>query len=190
MQGSSYDQTNAFSFNLVPPKSKEEIVQLEERDNSILYSFLLVFFAMLIFFILSLVQTFVIDQRIKQNNTRIQEQEASFQAFDEIRRVNGELITKGELLEPVLERDIKLTELLDLGNNLVIDNPGVVITTYSRESTGEFVLNMTVPSYEQTSDLLTYLNELESVENVFIRSINLTNLNDYSTIISFSLTNL
>lgn len=184
-----YDQTRVFKFNLVPPKTKEELVVLEERDNSILYSFLLVFFAMLIFFVLNLIQTFIVNQRISLTTTQVTSQEASFANYDEIKRINGELITKGELLQPVLQKDIKLTELLDLSKEIVNDNPNTQITTYSRETTGEFVLSITSNNVESIRNLILYLNEKDNIKNVFLRSV-IVNETDVLSIVSFALVNI
>jgi cell division protein FtsL len=189
MDSNYYDQTRVFKFNLVPPKTKEEIVVLEERDNSILYSFLLVFFAMFIFFILNLLQTFVINQRIDLTNSQIATQETSFSNYEEIKRINGELITKGELLEPVLKKDIKLTELLDLSAQITSDNFNTQIRTYSREATGEFVLTFSTPDVESVGSLLDYLYKKEELKDVFARSI-LVNSNSVDATISFSLINI
>lgn len=191
MQENVYDQSRIFKFNLVPPKTKEELGFLEERDNSILYSFLLVFFSMFIYFVLNLIQTFVLDQRIAETNTQIMQQESSFTAYDEIKRIKGELITKGELLEPVLKKDIKLTELLDLGEEVKLDNPSVEVTTYSRESTGEFVLTFTLPDLSTASALVEYLRQKETLVNVFARTIQYSADNtSVSATISFSLLNV
>lgn len=191
MQENLYDQSRIFQFNLVPPKTKEELGMLEERDNSILYSFLLVFFSMFIFFVLNLIQTFVLDQRIAETNNQILQQESSFTAYDEIKRIKGELITKGELLEPVLKKDIKLTELLDLGQEVKQDNPNVEVTTYSRESTGEFVLTFTLPDLDSASALVDYLKAKESLTNVFARTVQYSSDNtSVSATISFSLLNV
>jgi len=190
MNENLYDQSRIFSFNLIPPKTKEELVVLEERDNSILYSFLLVFFSMFIYFVLNMIQTFVVGQRIEETNTKIFQQESSFTAYDEIKRIKGELITKGQLLEPVLERDIKLTQLLDLGKQITQDNPTVSIITYSRESTGEFVLTFDLPDIPTASDLVNYLNEQEGLSGVFARNIIYKNNNTaVSATISFTLLN-
>mgnify|MGYP001273054507 FL=1 len=191
MQENNYNKTSSFGFNLVPPKTKEELVVLEERDNSILYSFLLVFFSMFIYFVLNMIQTFVINQRIEQGNVQIIEQEASFSAYDEIKRVRGELITKGELLEPVLKKDIKLTEVLDLANQISIDNPTVNVTTYSREATGEFVLTFSMPDIPTASTLVEYLNKNDKLLNVFARNVQyIQDESEVSATISFSLLNV
>jgi len=191
MQGNNYQQNSAFSFNLVPPKTKEELSVIEERDNSILYSFLLVFFSMFIFFVLNMIQTFVINQRIEQGNSQILQQESSFSAYDEIKRVKGELITKSELLEPVLKKDIKLTEVLDLAAQIAIDNPTVKVTTYSRESTGEFVLTFSMPDIQTVSNLVDYLSQNKQLQNVFARNIQyIRNDTEVSATISFSLLNV
>jgi hypothetical protein len=189
MEDNSYDQSRIFKFNLIPPKTKEELFVLEERDNSILYSFLLVFFSVFIFFILTLIQTFVLDQRLQQTQQQIAQQEASFSAYDEIKRVRGELITKGELLEPVLKKDIKLTELLDLSSEVQAANSNVEILTYSRESTGDFILTFKVTDIESSFKLIEYLNNNEKLSNVFARNIVRTN-NSITATISFSLINV
>ncbi|MBE0574072.1 hypothetical protein IH575_04175, partial [Candidatus Dojkabacteria bacterium] len=167
MDVSVYDQTRVFKFNLVPPKTRQELIVLEERDNSILYSFLLVFFAMLIFFILNLIQTFVINQRIELSEKQIATQESQLDGYDDIRRIHGELITKSELLEPVLRRDIKLTEMLDLSQEIVAKNPGAQIVTYAREATGEFVLMFRLPNVDAATLLVDSMLADSRLSGVF-----------------------
>jgi hypothetical protein len=50
---SNYKRKKYFAFNLLPEKSQEEIQILEERDNTLLYSFILVFSAVFIYFVLT-----------------------------------------------------------------------------------------------------------------------------------------
>src|SRR5260221_116538 len=105
-----YDPTKLFKFNLIPPKSKEELNVLETRDNSILYSFLLVFFGMLVFFVLSLIQTFTTTPQVNKVDATLASQKAEIQAYDQVHEISVELFVKSQSLEPILQKDIKISE--------------------------------------------------------------------------------
>lgn len=187
---SSYNKDLIFKFNLIPPKSKQEIIVLEKRDNSILNSFLFVFLGVFIFFILNTLQTFVTAERLNESKISLLQQEATLKSYDQIRIINGELITKANILEPVLERDIKITELLATTELITKDFSGVSVTTYSREPTGEFVLTMNITDIKTIIDLIVKMNSIESISSTFVRSVNINRDNSINLTVSFLLKNL
>jgi hypothetical protein len=101
-----------FKFNLIPPKSKEEIVQLVERDNTILYSFILIFSSAVIFFVLTLLEALLVKPAVTNTTATIDGLKAQVNQFSEIKTTNGELFIKSRALEPLLEKDIELSNLI------------------------------------------------------------------------------
>ena len=182
-----YDPTKLFKFNLIPPKSKEELNVLENRDNSILYSFLLVFFGMLIFFILNLAQTFAITPQLNSAELTIANQKLQVEAYDQVHQINGELFVKSQSLEPILEKDIKFSEVLTASKEVSNKFPDSFITTYSREATGEFVLDFVIGTPEDAIKLVKEMRTNTKFMNTFVRSLGHRSDDLYTVTVAFIL---
>ncbi len=182
-----YDPTKLFKFNLIPPKSKEELNVLETRDNSILYSFLLVFFGMLVFFVLSLIQTFTTTPQVNKVDATLASQKAEIQAYDQVHEISGELFVKSQSLEPILQKDIKISEVLAASKEVLNKFPNSFVTTYSREATGEFVLDFVVNTPDESINLVKEMNTNNKFLNVFLRSLGHRADNLYTVTIAFIL---
>ena len=181
-----------FKFNLVPPKSKEEVQVLEDRDNSILYSSILIFAAMFIFFVLTMVQTVLVDPRLAASQLAITNKDKEITAYDTIKKVNGELFIKSKSLEPILEKDIKITQLLDISQQIKANVVSSEIISYSREPSGQFVITFSVGSMDQASLLIKNAKSITSLKDVFLRNVakDSVNANKARATIAFNIKNL
>jgi hypothetical protein len=176
-------------FNLIPPKSKEEIDALEGRSNSILYSFSLVFFTMLAYFLLTIAQFVVIESRISSNKASIDQKKAEIETYNETKEQNGELFIKSKALEPILARDIKITQLLEISDKLREDLNVAEIINYKREFQGDFVLTLSLEEYTDINQIIENASEIDVVSNLYVRSM--SNANGLVTaVISFDITNI
>lgn len=185
-----YDQSRLFKFNLIPPKTKDEINVLVDRDNTILYAFLLIFFGMLAYAILTLFQAIIVNPKVITTTSNIDTQSTQIGSFNPIKRLNGELFIKSKALEPILLKDIKISQLLSLTSVIIQQVPSSSVVAYARENTGEFVLTFNINSFEQSQSLLQSIKAQTQVNNVFLRSIlKDQNLGTYQAIISFNLIN-
>jgi len=190
MDDLNYDQTKIFKFNLIPPKTKEEINVLVERDNSTLYAFLLVFFGMLVLSLLTLFQAIIVTPRVVTTNAGLSNQDNQLTSYNSIKKLNGELFVKSKALQPILDKDIKITQLLNISNVIIQQIPSAHIISYARENTGEFVLTFVLNSFEQSQTLFQSVKSQTQVNNVFLRSVvKDPNLGTFQAIISFNLTN-
>jgi hypothetical protein len=73
-----------FKFSLLPPKSSTEVELESERDNSVVYGVILIFISALIFFLLLLVQNYLVQPKLTENQatlTSVQSQKLIFKAF-------------------------------------------------------------------------------------------------------------
>jgi hypothetical protein len=158
-----------FKFNLIPPKSEEEIKVLEERDNSIFYSFLLIFFITLIYFLMVWVDVYIVVPRINKLEKTIAKQNEQIKTYDVVRELKGELFVKTQILEPLLELDIETIKLLQNSDLIVNDVNNAKIITYVREPDGTFVITVLVDSYKDVIAILDNAKNIEEIENVFLR---------------------
>ncbi len=157
-----------FRFNLIPPKSKEELMVLEERDNSIVYSLFLIFSAVFIFFALNLIEAIAIRPQILEAEQDLTNLQNKILQNDPIVKSNGELILKSNLLKPVINDDIKVAEIIDVSNEIAVNGD---IMTYIREQTGEIVLTIKISNVGNVTNIIKSAQENEKIEDVFLRSV-------------------
>lgn len=161
-------QENLFIFNLIPPISSSEVKVLEERDNSILYSLVLIFISTLIFVILNILLLVVIQGRKSTIQSNITQLENTIAAENEPLEKHGAIVIKSNLLSPVLQQDIKMSELLFYARQIA---PNSEITKYGRELSGMFRLEIQVNSLQEALDLVRRTKTIEGISNVSIDSI-------------------
>lgn len=179
-----------FTFNLIPPKSKKEIETLQERDRSTLYSFLLIFFAVLLFFGLTILNNIVIEPRINSLEDDLDQQDTQITTFQSARELNGEVFIKSEAIAPVLELDIGTIELLETSERIIEGVPNAQISSYGREPSGEFVLTIILDSYEDSTLIIENAKTQENISEVFQRIVSVNNNNGKITsIIGFTIIN-
>lgn len=179
-----------FSFNLIPPKSKEEIETLVERDRSMFYSFLLIFFSIFIYFILTLLNTFILSPRIESLESNIEKQKSQVITYNSTRSLNGEVFSKSQALAPVLALDIGSVELLETSEEFILDVPSAQIVSYGREFSGEFILSIIVDDYDSVALLIENAKKQENIDNVFLRQASVSIDKTYVTaVIAFTITN-
>ncbi|MEP7103468.1 MAG: hypothetical protein ABI721_02035 [Candidatus Dojkabacteria bacterium] len=186
-------KTKIFKFNLIPPKTKEEIKQLEERDNTILYSVLLIFFGAFVYFALTMLDVVLVQPSLANTKTVIGTLNSQISTYNEIKQKNGELFIKSRALDPLLAKDIKLTDLIDIADKIESTyNGNVNVVTYKREITGEFVLTLTISDFSKISDLYQLLLATPNVKDIFVRSISIDS-NDsskLSIVVAFNINKL
>lgn len=161
-----------FKFNLIPPKTKEEIKELEERDNTVLYSFLLIFFGAFVFFALNFLDIILVQPSLQASKNSIATLNTQISSYDDIKKTNGELYTKSRALDPLLEKDIKLSDLVAIAdniNNTFVNSANVV--SYKRESSGQFSLTLDISNFSKVSEIVSLLSKTDNVKNIFIRSV-------------------
>ncbi len=181
----------AITFNLLPPKSKEEIASIEERDNSVLYATLLILFAVVIFAVFSIGKLLLIDTRKANLETVVSQLDSRILGYNGIKQINGELFVKSSALSPIVEQDIKLTKLIEVANKLVEGSEGTIITKYARQLDGVFEVTLIMNTYAEVNKISANASQIDSIEHFIIR--NLSQQSKLSTVnctISFKLTNI
>ncbi len=163
------DKYNPFTFNLMPPVPKEEIELIEERDDSVLYSFLLIFFVAIVYLAVVLVQGLLISPRVINAQQAIIDREELIDSYQFAQTLNGELFAKTKSLKPVLDLQIDSSEIFRVGAALEVI-PDFAIESYGREKTGSFVFKMVSPDFAEVESLLMEASEIEGISNIFVRS--------------------
>lgn len=175
-----------FKFNLISKRSKEEITILQERDNTTIYSFILIFAGVLIYFVLTLFQFSFVDSKLQSIEDDISATKNEITNYNEVQSLNGELFLKSNLLTPVLEKDIKVNDFLEVTAEIIGSSE---IISYSRESNGEFVVNTAIDNYEQALEIIGNAKVTEGITDIKVRDISFDSLrfNKYVLIIQFGL---
>jgi hypothetical protein len=165
----NYKKEKLFDFNLLPEITEEEIKVLVERDNSLVYSFILVFGATFIFFILTLLEFIVIDGRTRVINTKIKDLQIQSVGFNQVKLANGEYVRKANLLENALDKDIKISEFLNIANSIVGESG--TILSYERLPTGLFSITIITPTYESLVGIVSNAKTISNIDKIFISRI-------------------
>lgn len=175
-----------FEFNLIPPKTQEEIQVIEDRDNTFLYSFILIFSAAFIYFVLNLLQLLLIEPRINSIEDDIAETNQSISFNNEIIQAHGELVLKSSLLSPILEQDIKLSEMMLVATEIAGNSE---IDSYNKEATGEIVISINVDTVDDAIDILEGMSNTENIEDPYVRTLfKPEGTNYYNLVTAFKIT--
>src|SRR5690606_28329185 len=161
-----------FKSDLLPPKSKEEVELLVEIDNTLIYSFLLIFFGMFVYFILTMIQVILVDPAIATVEANLKTVDDQINSFNGIRETFGELYIKARSLEPILDRDVKVTKVLELEEKIRIEFPNLIdVVDYARRSDGAFTISFLINSASRVDDIMAYLEEQPDVSDIFLDKI-------------------
>ncbi len=177
-----------FKFNLLPPKSDKEIEIEIERDDSVLYSMVLVFVAGLAFFLLTMANILLITPRVQEFESAVSSREAQVEQFSSIKSLHGELFIKTETLKPVLEKKIDTNEIFRVAEAITAIRSDVSVEGYGRERTGLFLFEVRSTGLLPLPDLVEGIEQIEGVSQVFFRS---TRVDDdptqFTTVIALSI---
>lgn len=169
---STYDPTTYFNFNLIPPRPKEEIEELQERDNSILYGFLLIFVAVFVYFSLIMLDFFLVAPKVDQSENLLAQRENTIDQFSNTRLQYGELIIKANAISEYLQKDIKIQEFMNVSEDLLSNFENAQITNYTRnEKDGSFTIRFKTNSITTPVELLELAQEFEEIQNFRVDNI-------------------
>ncbi len=163
-----------FKFNLVTPITKEEVQVLEERDNTTVNSFILIFGGVFVFFIMTLLSVVFVEPAISNSQRSLENKQVALNQFNEIKVLNGEFVVKARALSPLLDLDIKPNKLVDIVDNLVTTlQSRVDIESFGRDRDGTFNIQALVPDLDSLNLIKGFFDENEdSVSDLFINEIN------------------
>lgn len=160
-----------FQFDLLPPKSQQQIAIERERDDSLVYSIVLVFFAILIYFVVTIVQASVVVPRLEAVEQAKLEREQEIASFTDVRSRNGELFIKTSTLDSVLEKDLAAQEIFRVADAIAGIDSNVGVISYAREQSGVFVFDFITNSLESVPLIVEEAKVVEGVSNVYLRNV-------------------
>jgi hypothetical protein len=162
-----------FKFNLVTPITKEEIETIEERDNTLVNSFILIFVAVFVFSALTLLSTLFIEPAVANSALALKSKEVGLTKYDEVKKLNGEFVIKSKALSPLLDLDIKPDKLVALVDKLVSElSTEIDIESFGRDRTGDFKVNASVTNLDSLDLIQKFFRENnESVDNLFFTQV-------------------
>jgi hypothetical protein len=186
---SNYDISKIFDFNLIPPKTVEEIQVLEERDNSIVYGFFLIFFVVLVYSILSLFQTLLVDVRVSNAEKSLASRIVLENGFSETKAEFGQLFLKSKALSDTLKKNIAIVNYIDAASDLSEIIPQSYISSYNwSQEKNEFVVTINVGDFSDAVTLLEKSSESSKIEGLKIKKIDIDPLSyDVRVYVAFKL---
>jgi len=158
-----------FQFNLLPKKTEKEVKVIKDRDESVVYSLILIFAAIFIYLLLNLIQMIFIDSKINQIKENITQVSSDINLFQEVRKFNGETFIKSILLKSPVNKDVKAAQLIEISDSS-IETKGLIIG-YKRLETGEFGVIVEVSDLNNVAPILDSLETKDEIEKIVINSI-------------------
>lgn len=158
-----YNLHKTFRFNLISKEKEIEIEQFKQRDDTILLFFILLFISSLGFVFLTLIDAIFIQTRINQleRNERIATN--NLEQIDSILTAHGELITKTQLLNEVISKDVSFNTLFQIINTS-ISIQGIEVISYERITNGAFLVNVKHNSLNETKTISDRLNLINAID--------------------------
>lgn len=158
-----------FDFDLLPSLSRSDVRVLQDRDDSTLYAFVLVFSAVFIFFILNLIQIVIVEARINVIQENIDETTDNIASYNDVRAVHGEIFQKATLLKTALEKDIQISSLFDISSDLITGIGNII--TYQRLVTGSFSITVDLENISDVDVMLQRATEHEEIIEPYITNV-------------------
>lgn len=143
----------------------------DERDNSLLYALILVFFSFVTYAVLIMAQALALQPQIQNLKRTITNRQTQITGYQAIKTDYGKLFIKSLTLQPLLDKDLNPAEIFSIADAVNKFDPQMGIVSYSREASGVFVFDILSPSVDKAAGLMGSLSQLSVVKDVFIRSI-------------------
>lgn len=179
-----------FSFNLLPQKTKEQIVKEDKRDQTSLYTAIFPLLATLIW--LSIVVyngTFLQKQIADLQNSIAEKNDKIERQYLPLRIQHGELVIKTSALSTLIQKDIKPESLFILTEKIFpVTDPDIVIIGYGRYADGTFNITIGVPNFKKLAEVTRRFSNFEATTNIRISSATkIDNQDQVRAIINFNL---
>lgn len=162
-----------FKFNLVTPITQEEIQVIEERDSTIVNSFILIFASAFVFCVLVLLNVVFIDRAVANSHQVLDQKRTAMSQFNDIRTLHGEFVVKSRSLSPLLDLDIKPDKLVSIVDRLVNAlSAELSVESFGRDRSGLFVIQAYVTNLESLTLIEDFFNQNSNeVTDMFIGQV-------------------
>lgn len=164
--------SRGFVFNLLTPKSEEEIRKEEERDTGSLYSAVLPLIGSIIWVAIVLTNTLILNNYIASWQEKIASQGVEINSYSSHKNFNGELFLKARALSGVIEKNIDPEEFFEVvEGRLYAVSPAIKIQAYGREESGKFNVDAVTEDFFIISKVLYSFTSDPAFQNVELNSI-------------------
>lgn len=154
-----------FEFNLLLPKSEEEINKEKKRDLVSVYYSLLPLSGIIVWLGLLLFNTFFLSAKRTDLEDVITDKQNTIEVdYFDIRKDHGELVIKTRTIAPLLARDID-PEIVFLVAEQVFpqESSNVKIVGYGRNDDGSFAISIETSNYRLVAENARKLKNLELI---------------------------
>ncbi|MBN1916202.1 hypothetical protein JW796_04440 [Candidatus Dojkabacteria bacterium] len=164
--------SRGFVFNLLTPKSEEEIKKEEARDTGSLYSAVLPLIGSIIWVGLVLANSLILNNYVTTWQKKITNQEIEIISYSPQKRSNGELFLKARSLSGVIEKNINPEQFFGLvEGRLYSVSPNIEIRAYGREESGKFNVDAVTEDFFIISRVIYSFTSDPAFQNVELNSI-------------------
>lgn len=168
-----------FAFNLLPPKTKEEIADELKRKEATAYGALLPFITLVFAIVLFLINALSLDPSVKGWENALSNIKSELNNpnsfLGQLKVTNGELVIKtGFVAEPV-QKNVDFNQIFEIRNAVFTNNStGSVATSYAREANGNFIQNATSTDKGGAAEIFNKFREQALVETETVKLRNVT----------------
>lgn len=145
----------AFRFSLLPKKTKEEVVKEESRANGLLYASILLFFIVVVWLSIALMNALFVKKSIEDWTKTSNQRDQQILGYSTYRNANGELVVKTNLLSGVVDKHLDPELVFGLIDRRIKEStPDVEIISYGRAAGGSFQVTGLTDDSDDISKLI------------------------------------
>lgn len=164
-------ERSAFKFNLLPPKSDQEVALENESSNSLFYAVVLVLFSVVVFVIILALQYFITAPNLRRSETAVLTREGQLRAFDNVKFNFGQLVVKLNAMQPLLDKQLNPDDIFATADTIRLQDPSIIVTGYGRLPDGRFTFQIVTSRPEELPQLIRDLEANDKLEDVILPSI-------------------
>ena len=163
--------SKGFIFNLLTPKSEEEIKKEETRDSSSVYTAILPLIGAVIWVAIVLANSLLVQSYITTWKQKIVTQNLEIGTFTDDREQNGELYLKTQALSEVITKNIDPEEFFEVVEGTLFSiSPDINIRSYGRQEGGQFDINASTDSFIDVAKVMNAFTSDDAYANVTLNS--------------------
>lgn len=160
-----------FKFNLLPPKSEEEVALEVESADSLFYAVILVLVGVLVYLAIIGIQFVVTSPALKQAETTLAAREAQIIAFDDVKFNYGQLAFKLQSMKPLLARQLNPDDIFTTADAIRRQDPSIIVTAYGRQTDGKFNFAIVTSRPAELPSLIHNLMLRDNLKNISLPNI-------------------
>ncbi|RMD77758.1 hypothetical protein D6810_00065 [Candidatus Dojkabacteria bacterium] len=161
--------SNTFRFNLLSRTLNEIQIETEKKESKLLSGSIFIFLVVVVFISIRAINTFFFIPDLNLKKTKVQLLENRIIQNANLVSLKKELSERATVLEPVITRDIGLTSLLEVAENLKANYQNLKVISYQSNSDGRLGIDIIVKTLD--INRIKEIFEKSGVNSIFIRNI-------------------